>query len=220
MFAKSTTSIGTGFRYRRPGHGGRHVVARELTLMFTDITGFTHIAETLPAKAVAELLRRHFRTLARCIEREHGRIDTIMGDGLVAVWVNHGTGPAAAAPALRAALGIRAAIEKDNGDGAGRDHAPIRLRVGVHAGSLVEVRLGTNGHLGPTLCGDTVNVAQRLEDAARSMAGAGAVTIVVSDAVVARAGDGFRFEPLGELPVRGRTGSVLAFRLGETPDVG
>ena len=65
--------------------------------------------------------------------------------------------------------------------------------------------LGAAGRLGTTPLGDTVNVAQRLEDAARDVPEAGEVTIVASDAVVARAGRGFRFEPLGELPWRGAT---------------
>ena len=92
----------------------------------------------------------------------------------------------------------------------------IRLRVGVHAGPLVETSLGRAGHLGIALCGDTVNVAQRLEDAARDVAVDGPVAIVVSGAVVARAGSGFCFEQLGQLPVRGRDQPVLAFQLGQS----
>lgn len=219
MFSKRTTLAGSEFRARlqrvsdrayRPGAD-----ERELTLMFTDIAGFTRLAEALPAMAVARLLSSHFSALALCIERERGRINKIMGDGLVASW-RHGTGSnAPSAPALRAALGIRAAVEADNAMRAARGEPPIRLRVGLHAGPLVETRLDTAGRLGIALCGDTVNVAQRLEEAARDIGGGGTVTIIASSAIVARAGAEFGFDQLGELVMRGRNEPVLAYQVAE-----
>jgi class 3 adenylate cyclase len=186
---------------------------RELTVMFTDITGFTELAESLPPTLVARLLRSHFRLLARCIEIHDGRIDKVMGDGLIAVWERDGeTGPSCN-PALRSAVAMRAALRSDNEQRLRRGQPSIRLRVGIHAGPLIATPLGAAGCLGMALCGDTVNVAQRLEDAARDVQSEDAVVIVTSDAVVARAGGGFRFDELGELPVRGRREPVLAFEV-------
>jgi adenylate cyclase len=192
---------------------------RELTVMFTDIAGFTRLAETLSPTSVARLLSDHFLALAHCIERERGRIHKIMGDGLIAVWTHPAANGIPSAPALRAALAIRQAVETDNAVRAGRGQPPLCLRVGIHAGPLVATALGAAGRLGVTLCGDTVNVAQRLEDAARGMTANGAVTIIASDAVVALAGNGFHFQQLGELPVRGRNLPVRAFRVaGDTAE--
>ena len=198
--------------------GGRPRLAalrrvRELTVMFTDIAGFTALAETLPPTLVARLLRTHFRLLAKCIESQDGRIDKVMGDGLIAVWERETGAEPPCTPALRAAVAIRAAVRSDNERRLLRGQPPIRLRVGVHAGPLIATPLGAAGCLGIALCGDTVNVAQRLEDAARGVESADAVTIVASDAVVARAGCGFRFDELGDLPVRGRREHVLAFEV-------
>ena len=103
---------------------------RELTVMFTDIAGFTRLAETLPPTLVARLLRSHFRLLAQCIESEVGRIDKIMGDGLIAVWEHDSRS--------RAALHSRLARGgRDPGGSRGRQRSrqrrgqpPIRLRVG------------------------------------------------------------------------------------------
>jgi adenylate cyclase len=187
---------------------------RELTVMFTDIAGFTGLAEELPPVAVAELLARHFGLLAASIERERGVVDKVWGDGLMALW--DAGGDAATAPAVRAAAAIRQAVGADNAARAARGLPPVRLRVGLHAGPLVMAPLGGGAGLGGlTPLGDTVNVAQRLEDAARHVADPGrdAVTVLASEAVVARAGGGFRFEALGALPVRGRGGPVRAFRL-------
>jgi adenylate cyclase len=203
----------SGFRPRARGAG-----LRDLTVMFTDIAGFTRLAETLDPTAVAQLLNRHFRSLAKCIEREGGRIDKVVGDGLIAFWNGPAAHPAPTVPALRAALRIRAAVEADNAARAGRGQAPIRLRIGLHVGPLAMARLGAAGRLGVTLCGDTINVAQRLEDAARNVPAVTDVTIVASDAVVARAGGGFGFEQLGELPVRGRREPVRAFHVADQPD--
>ncbi|HEX6015470.1 MAG TPA: adenylate/guanylate cyclase domain-containing protein [Geminicoccaceae bacterium] len=198
----------SGFRPRARGAG-----LRDLTVMFTDIAGFTRLAETLDPTAVARLLNRHFRSLVGCVEREGGQVDKLVGDGLIAFWGSPTAEPACSAPAVRAALRIRAAIEADNAVRTAHGERPIRLRIGLHVGPVVMARFGAAGRLGVALCGDPVNVAQRLEDAARHVAGGGEVTIVASDAVVARAGSGFGFEHLGELPIRGRSEAVRAFHL-------
>jgi adenylate cyclase len=198
----------SGFRPRARGAG-----LHDLTVMFTDIAGFTRLAETLDPTTVARLLNGHFRSLVRCVERESGQVDKIVGDGLVAFWGSPAAEPAGSAPAVRAALRIRAAVEADNAARAAHAERPIRLRVGLHVGPVAVARFGAAGRLGVALCGDPVNVTQRLEDAARHVTGGDDVTIVASDAVVARAGSGFGFEQLGELPMRGRSEPVRAFRV-------
>jgi adenylate cyclase len=184
---------------------GAEPVERDLTVMFTDIAGFTELAERLPPRHLARMLTRHIQALSRCVERERGTVAKILGDGLMAFW----DGAPTTAPALRAALAIRAAVEADNRAQVKDGLVPIRLRIGLHAGALVMARLGA----GLTPLGDTVNVAQRLEDAARQVADGREVAIVASETVVDRAGTSFAFEPLGNLTVRGRSGPVRAFRL-------
>ena len=192
-----------------PGSPGRVL---DLAVMFTDIEGFTQLAETLAPTLVARLLRGHFRLLARCIEGERGRIDKIMGDGLVAVWEARDQAEACAG-SLRAALAIREALDADNAGRVRRGQPAIRVRLGVHVGPLIATPLDPAGRLGVALCGDTVNVAQRLEQAARHVAAEAAVAMLASAAVVTRAGPGFRFAEVGELPVRGRRDPVLAYEL-------
>lgn len=182
-------------------------VERDLALMFTDIAGFTELAEMAAPVAVANFLREHFRVLAHCIERESGTVARLLGDGLMAFWDVAGT----AEPALRAARAIREAVTADNRRRRARGQKAIRLRIGLHVGPSVLARLGREPH--PTPYGDAVNLARRLEDAARHADVGQEVTVVASEAVVARAGGGFAFEPLGVLPVRGRQGRVRAYRL-------
>lgn len=210
---RSGASLGTTKHDYRRDRATVLARGRERTVMFTDIAGFTQLAESLPPTWIARLLRGHFRLLAHCIEAEQGRIDKVMGDGLVAVWGETALHGPACAPALRAAVAIRTAVESDNAYRLRRGQLPISLRIGLHVGPLIATPLGAAGRLGIVLCGDTVNVAQRLEDAGRDVDSELAVTIVASEAVVARAGPGFRFVELGNLPVRGRREPVAAFEL-------
>lgn len=112
---------------------------------------------------------------------------------------------------METALAIRSAIDLDNGRRRDRREPMVRLRVGMHAGPAVMAALGPAG--GRTPLGDTVNVAQRLEDAARHHDDGGAVTILASDVVARRAGGSYRFAELGAIAVRGRTRPVDAYRL-------
>ena len=194
----------------RPGRLGR---TRRCVVMFTDIVGFTRLAEALPPTLVARLLRGHFRLLARCIGAEHGRIDKVMGDGLIAIWDGAGGAGRDCAAALRAALAVRGVVATDNAWRRRHGLPELRLRIGVHAGPLVATSLGRAPGLGTLLCGDTVNVAQRLEDAARALVGETEVAILASEAVLAAAGGGFAFREVGRLAVRGRTEPVTACAL-------
>ena len=118
-----------------------------------------------------------------------------MGDGLIAVWEGCDQAEDCAA-ALRAALAIRAGVEADNAGRIRRGQPAIRLRLGIHVGLLVATPLGQAGRLGVAVRG-TVNVAQRLEEAARYVATDAAVAVLASAAVVTRAGVGFRFAEVG-----------------------
>ncbi len=205
---------------RRVDHGrrlrGAASTVRELTVMFTDIAGFTR-ARREPAADAGGASAAQPLPPAGPVHRERGRPDR-QGHGRRADR-GLGTGPARRA-ALHSGLargGRDPGGSRGRQPGAGCDAANRRsaLRVGIHAGPLIATPLGAAGCLGMVLCGDTVNVAQRLEDAARDVSSGRAVTIVASDAVVARAGRGFRFDELGELPVRGRREPVLAFEVIE-----
>lgn len=186
---------------------------RDLTIMFTDIVGFTRAAESLPASRVAELLNRHFAMLDECIEGEGGTIDKYMGDGLLAFWGAPERLKHRARRACRAALAIEARLVAENEARRERGAPLIRVRIGVHCGPTVVGNIGAPSRLNYTVIGDTVNVAQRLESVGRDLPGWRAATIIVSDAIVRDAGPGFVFERLGQIAVRGRARPVTAFSL-------
>jgi class 3 adenylate cyclase len=147
-------------------HGEEAVVSRrtDLAVMFTDIVSFTQQAEHLPEDQTAELLNHHFALIGACIEQEGGIIDKYIGDSVMAVWGPlAGTPPDYAAAAIRAALAIANVTREDNRIRRANGKAPIRLRIGLHAGPAVVGNIGAPGRVNFTVVGDTVNVAQRFE---------------------------------------------------------
>ena len=143
----------------------------DLTVMFTDIVGFTPQAESLPEHETAELLNHHFALVGACIEREHGIIDKYIGDSVMAVWGLPSGAPDHAAAAIRASLDIARVIREDNVQRRAEGKAPIRLRVGLHTGSAIVGNIGAPGRVNFTVVGDTVNVAQRFEQLGKEFMG-------------------------------------------------
>ena len=200
---------------------------RELTVMFTDIAGFTPMCEGMPAVEVADFLNEHFALLGACVEAEGGTADKFIGDALMAFWGAPDKQKDRAVRACRAALAIAQAIEADNADRATRGRPPIRLRIGIHTGPVLVGNLGWPGRINYTIVGDTVNTCQRLEDLGKQMAGpgaqeggaqeggaqGGAVTILISGETAERLGADFTTEHVGNIEVRGRREPVEVYRL-------
>ncbi|MEO8558360.1 MAG: adenylate/guanylate cyclase domain-containing protein [Rhodospirillales bacterium] len=136
---------------------------RDVSVMFTDIVGFTMQAEDLPETETADFLNAHFALVAACIEEEHGVIDKFIGDAVMATWGAIKHTDEHADQACRAALAIAHAVKADNETRRAAGHAPVRVRIGVHSGPVVVGNIGAPGRFNYTVVGDTVNTAQRME---------------------------------------------------------
>ncbi len=194
----------------RQGPGAVQPQERIVTVMFADIVGFTALAEQLTPRQAAALLNAHFETLGQCVEATGGTVDKYIGDGLMAFWGAPEPVADHAARACRAALAIAERIEAAHVEGG--PGADIRLRIGLHTGPVIVGDIGGVHRINYTVIGDTVNIADRIENHARQ-AMRGPVTILASDATVAGAGDGFDFETLGGFMPTGRSGEVVVSRL-------
>jgi class 3 adenylate cyclase len=191
---------------------------RRLTVMFTDIRGFTRLAEDLGANETAALLNHHFARLSACVEAEGGTVDKFIGDALMAFWGAPEVQEDHAARAVAAARRIAAAVAEDNRARAARGLPPVRVRVGLHTGPVVVGNIGSASRLNYTIVGDTVNIAQRIEELASRLfeeEGEGTDSVVLASAAVAEAaGPGHGLAPIGSHRLRGRSGSVEIHRLG------
>jgi class 3 adenylate cyclase len=191
---------------------------RVVTVMFTDIVGFTPQAEDMDEIGTAELLNQHFAMLGGAIEHEQGVIDKYIGDCVMAVWGGIRRMPDHADAACRAALQIAALIRADNAKRRAEGLPPIRLRIGIHSGPVVVGNIGAPGRVNYTVVGDTVNVAQRFEQLGkRYMAETDEVIVLISGDTLNMLQDraALGVEPLfvGEQTVRGRHEPELVYRL-------
>lgn len=197
--------------------GGRDLEAsrgyrREVTVMITDIVGFTTMAERSAPEAVTEFVTRHFTLLNRCVEQEGGTAAQFIGDSVMAFWGAPDLQPDHAARACRAAMAIAMALEAENARVDGR--APIRLRIGINTGEVTAGNVGAPGRSNYGIVGDTVNTTQRIEQLGKQICTDQAtVTILVSAHTRLRAGTGFPFVDAGVHPVKGRREPVPIYRL-------
>ena len=187
---------------------------RELTVLFTDIAGFTSASEGMPAAVTADFLNSHFAMLAACIEAEGGTIDKFIGDSVMAFWGAPDRQDDHAVRACRAALAMAAAIRDDNARRAAKDLPPVRVRIGIHSGAMVVGNIGAPGRMNYTIVGDAVNTGNRLEQLSKELTDPKSeVSILMSAATAERLGDGFSPVSCGRQPVRGRQEAIEVFRL-------
>lgn len=194
------------------GHGSADIASREavLTVMFTDIIGFTRTTQHMSPDAVAAMLNDHFEVLGRCIEAEDGTLDKYIGDAVMAFWGAPENQPDHAARACRAAIAIARAAEAANADSV---HPPIRIKIAIHSGPVVVGNIGAPNRINYTVIGDTVNTCSRIESLCREFDDGRTAIVLVSQDAVTMAGDGFAFTPVGSRAVKGRAEEVTVFRL-------
>lgn len=181
---------------------------RQISVMFTDIVGFTNVASHLPAADCAELLNRHFALLGECIDATDGTIDKYVGDSVMAFWGAPLDQPDHAARAVEAARLIAAAIARDNARRRAAGEAPIRLRIGLHSGPAIVGNIGAPGRINYTIVGDTVNVAQRIEQVAKEVIEEAEVAVLLSEVTREALDPAIETRDLGQRPLRGRDEAI------------
>jgi adenylate cyclase len=187
---------------------------REVTVLFTDIIGFTSIGHRLRPPALARFLNRHFEILGEAIEAEGGTIDKYIGDSVMAFWGAPTVQGDHAERAARAAVEIGRRLREDNARRKRKGLNPVRLRIGIHTGPALAGNIGATGRINYTLVGETVNVAQRLEQFAKEIDdGHSEVIIVASGDVAGRLPIEIPQHPLGKHAVVERAEPMPVFRL-------
>ena len=185
-----------------PALGGER---REVTILFSDIVGYTEMAESMSPESVVDLVNQYFSRAAEAVERHHGFVDKFMGDGMLAVFGAPLPDPNHAAHAVAAAVDLLRATGADSGL-TGPDGAPLRTRIGVATGQAVIGNVGSDRRLNYTVIGDTVNLAARLES---ENTGYGTSIIVSED--TARAAGVDAFDLVGHVAVRGRHAEATVY---------
>ena len=182
---------------------------RRVTVLMTDIVGFTSMAEKMSAEETATFLNEHLALLTGCIEAEGGVVDKFMGDAVMALWGALEPEPDQASRAVAAAVRIVEAVTSSNG---GNQH-PIRLRIGIHSGMVVAGNIGAPSRMNYTVVGDTVNVAQRLEALGKRLLPARDIAILISAEIAGELDQSIAVQSLGQHELRGRSGAAEVFTI-------
>lgn len=138
---------------------------KPMTVFFSDVRGFTTFAEKEDAHAIVAQLNEYLGEMVAIIFRHNGTVDKFMGDGIMAVWgnvVSHGAA-ADASRALEAALEMLDRLKLLNEAWTGRGLTPFAIGIGLHHGEAVFGNIGSAEKMEPTVIGDTVNLASRVE---------------------------------------------------------
>ncbi|MGO6879175.1 adenylate/guanylate cyclase domain-containing protein [Rhizobium ruizarguesonis] len=173
---------------------------REIAVLFVDIRHFTTMTETRLPFDVVFLLNRYFAIIGKAVEQAGGRLDKFIGDGAMALFGLNTAPEEACRQALAAAAAIVTEIEKLAAELADELALPLRIAIGIHTGPAVVGTMGYGRVRSMTAIGDTVNVASRLESAAKEFEAA----IVISEPVASLSGADLAGIESREISVRGR----------------
>ena len=182
---------------------------RELTLLFSDIRGFTPLSEHLPPTRIVMLLNILFSALGKRIVDEMGTIDKFMGDAVMAFWNAPVDVPDHPRHACRAALGMREELQALNARDAfairhaGIDRDEIHIGMGLATGPALVGNMGLETRFDYSCIGDTVNTASRVEGACKSV---GYDIVVTAD--VRTAARDFAFLSAGAIALKGKAHPV------------
>lgn len=189
-----------------------------VTVMFTDIAGFTSLSEHLPATASAELLNHHFAILCDAIATQGGTVDKFLGDGLMAFFGAPDRLKGHGAAAVRAAIAIREALKADNREAAENGLPELHVRIGIHTGRVIVGDIGAADRVNYTIIGDTVNVSQRLQGLGKLVAPDAETAIVISGETASRLDERYPLVASGRHHLRGRGEPVEVFLVGDLAD--
>jgi class 3 adenylate cyclase len=194
-------------RFRRLYLPGTRERSLEVSVLFSDLAGYTSFSERVPPGEMAAMVKAYFELAAPLVARHGGEIEHFTGDGMLATFNTRGGQPDHAVRAARAALDLQRGMAELV---QGHPEWP-KLRVGVNSGAAIVRELGGHGHVAYSVVGDSVNVGARLE------ANAPVGGILIGVETYRRLPAGAIAQPVGELRVKGKDAAVDAFVLLAMP---
>jgi adenylate cyclase len=184
-------------------------VKQEITLVFTDVRGFTTIAESADPDVLLLQTSRYFAVLTEAFLAEGGTVDKFIGDAVMVFWNAPNLQPDHVARACRSVLAAKAAGERLNAEFEAEGLQPFFTRFGIHVGEAVVGNVGSTERMNYTALGNNVNLAARLEGLNKQFGTA----ILVSEEVYSRVRDRFAFRACDAVIAKGMTKETRVFEL-------
>ena len=186
--------------------GGR---SRFLTVLFTDLEGFSSLSERHPAQTVLRQVSDYFGIATRCIGREQGTVDKFIGDSVMAFWGAPQLLEDHAWRACVAALRIQRQVQERNAQWVQEGLEPLVVRIGIHCDAVLVGNIGSADRMSYTVMGDGVNIASRLEGLNKDYG----TKLCVSQPVFREAGERLWLRPLDAVAVKGRRAEIVVYEL-------
>lgn len=185
---------------------------RELTILFSDIRGFTSISEAASPEEVVEMLNEYLTRMVDILLAHGGTLDKFIGDAVMGFWNAPAPDPDHARHAVACAVEMVQETARLRARWEGEGKAAIRIGVGVNTGEAVAGNIGSERVFGYTVIGDAVNLASRLESKNKDYG----TEIIVSESTLARMGEGFETVTLDEVKVKGKERAVKIYEVKGT----
>jgi adenylate cyclase len=191
---------------QNPGKFSMEGESREMSVLFTDVRGFTTISEGLDPKQLTQLMNEFLTPLTRVIYRHRGTIDKYMGDCIMAFWGAPMADPQHARNAVLAGLEMQAAMQALQPQFGARGWPKLHIGVGVNSGRMTVGNMGSDVRVAYTVMGDAVNLASRLEGLTKQYG----VGMIVGEATRALCPD-IAFRELDRVQPKGKSEPVTVF---------
>ncbi|MGY2461739.1 CHASE2 domain-containing protein [Vreelandella sulfidaeris] len=173
---------------------------RELTVLFSDIRGFTAFSESIPPSELTEIMNRLLTPLTGAIHQHHGTIDKYMGDAIMAFWGAPLHDEQHADHALEGAFAMLDALDGINNEFAAEGKPALTMGVGLNTGSMSVGNMGSSFRMAYTVMGDNVNLGSRMEGLTKKYG----VSLIVSE-TTAKQAPKWCYRRLDKVRVKGRS---------------
>ncbi len=180
---------------------------KTLTVLFSDIQGFTSISERMTSEELGHFMNEYLTAMSRIVLEGKGTVDKFIGDAIMAIWGAPLEDPDHAANCVRAAFKMLAKLEMLRTDWAKRGLPEVNIRIGINTGVMSVGNFGSDQRFDYTVMGDNVNLASRLEGANKTYG----TSIVISEYTKAALGEGFYCRMLDMVRVKGKNVPVLIY---------
>ncbi|QEL13414.1 adenylate/guanylate cyclase domain-containing protein [Limnoglobus roseus] len=185
------------------------VEKRELTISFSDIVGFTSIAEAMPGEELVAHLGEYFDRLSRVVLESGGTVDKFIGDAIMAFWGAPTANPRHASAACLSAHRCRQRLRELAPEWEARGRPALRTRFGLNTGEVLVGNIGSPARMNYTVMGDAVNLASRLEGLNKYYG----TEVLLSEATYREAKDILVVRPIDLVAVVGQTKAVPIYEL-------
>ncbi len=190
--------------------------SREMTVLFSDVRGFTSVSEQLDARELAQLMNRFLTQQTAVIQKHRGTIDKYMGDAVMAFWGAPLQDPDHALHAIEAGREMLSAVRELDAAFAERGWPQLRIGVGVSTGRMNVGNMGSSFRMAYTVMGDAVNLGSRLEGLTKAYG----VSVLVSEPTRTAAPADWAFREIDRVRVKGKSRPVAIYEpMGRKEDL-